>query len=182
MTRERLPLWHERGEALPELLCVLPLLILCIAWLGQVVVLTWTKSAVNMAAFAAARSVTVFGNTVTPDDSEWIRGILGDALKVQTGWPAAAEVLHAMLPSETQGGNVPEVPVGITFACPGGGWSIACVASGRRALTVTYLARVAAPLLGNDRLRITAASPYVIQHRKGDRNHDIAEVGDNASR
>lgn len=146
------------GQAMTETMVMMSFLILLIFGCVHMCLLAATKSMVSLAAFSAARTVMVrgwqpeFGFTI------------GDGLKVQTGWPAAWQVIDGIRWWRDDDRNSPDFPIGLAMR------------NGRQGLTVTYRVPLGLPIFNGiptGGLRITAFSPYVIQA-------NIPEEGDNA--
>jgi hypothetical protein len=126
-----------------------------------------TKSMVSYAAFAAARTVMVRGWQPPPLNIPIVGEFsfaFPDWAKVQTGYPAAWQVLDNIRWWRSASRNMPDFPIGITTL------------NGRQGLTVTYRVPFGLPIFNNvpnGGVRITAFSPYIIQD-------NIPEEGDNA--
>lgn len=158
---------RERGQALTETMVMMSFLILLIFGLVHMCLLAATKSMVSLAAFSAARTVMVRGWQPPPVNIPFIGELsftIGDGLKVQTGLPAAWQVLDGIRWWRDEDRNAPDIPIGLAMR------------NGRQGLTVTYRVPFGLPIFNGiptGGLRITAFSPYVIQP-------NIAEEGDNA--
>lgn len=156
-----------RGQALTETMVMMSFLTLIIFGFVHLCMMAATKSMVSYAAFAAARTVMVRGyqppSLNLPLAGEYSYEF-DDALKVQTGWLAAWQVLDNIRWWRSSSRNRPDFPIGIAEV------------GNRRGLTVTYRVPFGLPIFNNvpsGGLAITAFSPYIIQA-------DIGECGDNA--
>jgi hypothetical protein len=163
------------GQALTDTIVMMSFVSFIIFGFMHLCLLEATKSMVSLAAFSAARAVMVLSEEASPLDIAPIESLpseFADVLKVQTGWPAAWQVLDGLRWSHDDGGNRPDFPLGIARL------------NNRVGLMVTYRVPFGPSILNApiDGLRVTAISPYVAQHKAGDRNQDIEDGGDNAQR
>lgn len=155
------------GQAMTETMVMMSFLILLIFGCVHMCLLAATKSMVSLAAFSTARTVMVRGWEPPPIDIPFVGEFsytIGDALKVQTGLPAAWQVLDGIRWWRDDDRNSPDIPIGLAMR------------NGRQGLTVTYRVPFGLPIFNGiptGGLRITAFSPYVIQA-------NIPEEGDNA--
>ena len=159
---------NSRGQAMTETMVMMSFLMLIIFGFVHMCMLAVTKSVVSLAAFSAARTVMV-RSWQPPNVDLGPLGQFGfhiaDALKVQTGYPAAWQVLDSLRWWADEGKNKPDFPIGISIS-----------STHRIGLTVTYRVPFGLPIFNgvdSDGLRVTAPSPYVIQD-------ELREDGDNA--
>jgi hypothetical protein len=167
-------LGSEPGHVLIEALVLMPVVALLLAGLFKFSALGVTKYMVDLAGFAAARTLMLYGGPPGPPSSYMVS--LDELAKAQVGWPAAWQVLDNMQWWRQADRNRPDFPLGISFRCPDGRRSLACAPFGRKVLTVTYRVPI-----GNSTVRVMSATPYVIQHSSGSAYDDIEERGDNAA-
>jgi TadE-like protein len=164
-----------RGQALTETMLTMSLVILIVFGFVQLCLLEATKSMVSLAAFSAARAVMVLGRESAPLDNEpdpAASSEFADLPKVQTGWAAAWQVLDGLRWWRESSRNRPDFPLGIARR------------NARLGLTVTYTVPFGPPVFNAspDGLRVTAFSPYIIQHQAGAPDQDVQDHGDNAQR
>ncbi len=135
------------GQALTETMVMMSFVSFIIFGFMHLCLLEVTKSVVSLAAFS-------------------------DVLRVQTGWPAAWQVLDGLRWSPDDGRNRPDFPLSIARL------------NNRVGLTVTYRVPFGPSILGApiDAVRVTAFAPYIVQHKSGDPTQDIEDSGDNAKR
>jgi hypothetical protein len=150
-----------------ETMVMMSFLTLIIFGFVHMCMLAATKSMVSLAAFSAARTAMVRG-WQPPNIDLGPLGEFGfniaDAVKVQTGYAAAWQVLDGLRWWQAEDRNRPDFPLGLA------------IRDGRQGLTVTYRVPFGLPIFNrvpSGGLRVTAFSPYVIQP-------SIAEEGDNA--
>jgi hypothetical protein len=158
---------RQKGQALTETMVMMLFLTLIIFGFVHLCMMAATKSMVSYAAFAAARTTMVRGwqppSLNLPLVGEYSYEF-DDWWKVQTGWPAAWQVLDNIRWWRSSTRNRPDFPIGVAEV------------NDRRGLTVTYRVPFGVPIFNNvpsGGLAITAFSPYVIQA-------NIGECGDNA--
>ncbi len=163
------------GQALTETMVMMSFVSFIIFGFMHLCLLEVTKSVVSLAAFSAARAVMVLAEEASPLDiasDESSPAEFADVLRVQTGWPAAWQVLDGLRWSPDDGRNRPDFPLSIARL------------NNRVGLTVTYRVPFGPSILGApiDAVRVTAFAPYIVQHKSGDPTQDIEDSGDNAKR
>jgi hypothetical protein len=154
------------GQALIETLLTASFVFLLMFGLGQLTLLSVTKSMVNLSAFSAARTAMVRGSRAPAVDLSPPAGFAIGANEIQAGAPAAYGVVRSLRWWQDDSRNRPDLPLGLAAR------------EGRLGLTVTYRVPIGFPIFPNGSsagLAVTAFSPFEIQR-------DIPEVGDNGRR